>query len=328
MKRVAVYGASGYGGLESLRLLLSHPKVDVIQATSRKPGLRVDDIHPGLRGLTDLTLTESEPTALDSELDAVFLALPHGKSAPIMDSILEQCPKARIYDLSQDFRTGFEAEGWVYGFPELFGEQIAQSRKVACPGCFATSIALATLPALKSGHCPDNIIVDAKTGSSGSGATPKALTHHPIRVGTMKAYKVFSHQHEKEIKAAWQKVLGPGKSLPHFSFVPQSSPLVRGIYSCCYLVYPNDQDRGLADYYKDFYSESPFVRVHDSAPNILSIRGTNNADLFVQQNGSVTLVIAAIDNLVRGAAGQAVQCMNLGFGWPESTGLKLAALIP
>jgi N-acetyl-gamma-glutamyl-phosphate reductase len=328
MKRVAVYGASGYGGREALRLLLNHPNVEVIQATSREPGRRVDAIHTGLRGLTDLTLTESKAENLDKDLDAVFMALPHGKSGPIMDAVLAQCPKARIYDLAQDFRTGFDEAGWVYGFPELFGEQIAASSKVACPGCFATSIALATLPALACGQVPRQIIVDAKTGSSGSGNSPKTLTHHPIRVSTLKAYKVFSHQHEAEVKAAWQKVLGSAAELPHLSFVPQSTPLIRGIYSCCYLIYETSEPRGLVDRYRDFYDSSPFVRVHDSAPNVLSVKGTNNADLSVHDNGPVTLVISAIDNLVRGAAGQAVQCMNLGFGWPESTGLRLAALIP
>ncbi|MDF1664935.1 MAG: N-acetyl-gamma-glutamyl-phosphate reductase [Planctomycetota bacterium] len=328
MKKVAVFGASGYGGLEALRLLLSHPQVEVIQATSRDPGRRVDAVHPGLRGMTDLVLTESVPEKLNADLDVVFLALPHGKSGPLMDRIIDRCKNAKIIDLAQDFRVGFDEEGWVYGFPEVFKEQIAQSQKIACPGCFATSIALATLPALKSGRIPTHIIVDAKTGSSGSGTVAKPLTHHPIRVSTMKAYKVFSHQHEREVKAAWQKVLGPDKDIPHLSFVPQSSPLVRGIYSCVYLVYGDESDRDLPTVYKEFYRDSPFVRVHDQAPNVASIRGTNNADIFVQNNGAVTLVIAAIDNLVRGAAGQAVQCMNLSFGWPENTGLRLAALIP
>lgn len=328
MKKVAVFGASGYGGLEALRLLLSHPKVEVVQATSREPGRRVDAVHPGLRGLTDLVLSDSRPESLQPDLDVVFLALPHGKSGPLMDSIIERCPNAKIIDLAQDFRVGHDEEGWVYGFPEIFREEISKSDKIACPGCFATSIAMATLPALKAGHRPAHIIVDAKTGSSGSGTTAKALTHHPIRVSTMKAYKVFSHQHEREVKAAWQKVLGPEVSLPQLSFVPQSSPLVRGIYSCVYLVFSEDTPRDLESVYRDFYQGSPFVRVLESAPNVAHIRGTNNGEVYVQKNGAVTLVIAAIDNLVRGAAGQAVQCMNIRFGWPENEGLRLAALVP
>jgi N-acetyl-gamma-glutamyl-phosphate reductase len=325
--RAAVYGASGYGGLELLRLLLAHPEVEVVQATSREPGRRVDAVHPGLRGLTDLTLSESAPGALLPDLDAIFFALPHGSSAGVMDAAIARCPDARIYDLAQDFRTGFEQEGWVYGQPELFGAQVRQARRVACPGCFATAIMIGTGPALRAGFAPRRIIVDAKTGSSGSGASPKALTHHPLRSATIKAYKVFTHQHEREITAAWGR-LTTSRELPSLHFVPQSTPLVRGIYACSYLVFEGEPPTGVADAYREAYAGSPFVRVVDAPPNVASIRGTNGADVYVQEDFGVVLVISSIDNLVRGAAGQAVQCMNLGFGLPEDTGLKLAALVP
>lgn len=327
MIRVAVYGASGYGGAELLRLLLGHPDVELVQATSREPGRRVDAVHPHLAGLTDLELVESDPASLDPELDAVFLALPHGASAGVMDAIIARCPKARIYDLAQDFRTGHEAAGWVYGQPEIFREELIAARRVACPGCFATAIGLGTLPALKLGFRPTRIIVDAKTGSSGSGASPKALTHHPIRVGTMKAYKVFRHQHETEVKAAWQKVVGDDP-IPALSFVPQSSPLVRGIYACCYLIFDRAEPVGLGSAMQSLFADSPFVRVLDEAPNVVNVRGTNRAELHVDDQPGLSLVISSIDNLVRGAAGQAVQCFNLGFGLDESRGLRLAALVP
>jgi N-acetyl-gamma-glutamyl-phosphate reductase common form len=332
MLNVAIYGASGYGGVELLRLLLAHPDVRVVQATSREPGRRVDDVHPGLRGLTDLALDESKPDALHPDLDAVFFALPHGESAAVVDTVSKRCPNARLIDLAQDFRTGCEAAGWVYGQPELFREQIAAARKIACPGCFATAILLGVGPALAAGVAIERVIVDAKTGSSGSGAAAQSLTHHPTRVATHKAYKVFEHQHEKEVHAAWSRIprdKNRGGDLPSLAFVPQSTPLVRGIYACCYLI-----PRGgaasidLSAAYRDLFRGSPFVRVLNEPPNVAHVRGTNNAELYIREHAGLWLVISSIDNLVRGASGQAVQCLNLAFGLPEDRGLRLAALVP
>ncbi|MHC4390163.1 MAG: N-acetyl-gamma-glutamyl-phosphate reductase [Planctomycetota bacterium] len=329
MIRAAVYGGTGYGGAELLRLLTLHPDVEIAQVTSRKPGRRVDVVHPTMRGLStgELVFTESKPDALDPSVDAVFLALPHGESSKVMDAIIARCEHAKIYDLAQDYRTGWEPAGWVYGQPEFFREQIRTARFVALPGCFATAIALATLPMLRAGLGPRRIIVDAKTGSSGSGAHPKSVTHHPTRVSTFKAYKVMEHQHETEIKAAWGKVTTT-RDLPSLTFVPQSTPLVRGIYACAYFVFEGEPPLNTRKHYEEAYEGSRFVRVVDSAPNVHHVCGTNNADIFVKDDYGVTLVIAAIDNLVRGASGQAVQCMNLGFGWPEDTGLRLPALQP
>ncbi len=325
MIKAAIYGATGYGGAELLRLLLAHPQVDLRQATSREAGRRVDVVHPGLRGLTELTLERSAPETLRPDLDAVFVALPHGESSGVMSAILERCPDARIFDLAQDFRTGAEDDGWVYGSPELFRSQIVEARRVACPGCFATAILLGTAPAVHADLPLRNVIVDAKTGSSGSGANPKTLTHHPTRVGTIKAYKVFTHQHETEILAAWRR-LGDAQH-PPLAFVPQSTANVRGIYACCYLVHEGAAP-DITELYQRFYDTCRFVHVLDEAPNVIDTRGTNNALLYLQECGDVTLVISAIDNLCRGAAGQAVQCMNLAFGFEEDAGLRLAALNP
>jgi N-acetyl-gamma-glutamyl-phosphate reductase len=328
MIKAAIYGATGYGGAELLRLLLTHPQVDVRQATSRDPGRRVDDVHAGLRGLTDLKLSESSPKALDAGLDAVFLALPHGDSTHVMDAVIAQCPHARIFDLAQDFRTGHEDGGWVYGAPELFRDQITGAQKVACPGCFATSILMGTAPAVKSDLQLARIIVDAKTGSSGSGAVPKPLTHHPVRSGTIRAYKVFAHQHEREVKASWSR-LDPEHQIPALSFVPQSVASVRGIYASCYLLHADPaQTVNMREVYERFYQECQFVHVLDEPPNVIDVRGTNNVHLYVQEEDGLTLVLSAIDNLCRGASGQAVQCMNLAFGLPEDMGLRLPALVP
>lgn len=311
-----------------LRLLLLHPDVSVAQATSRDAGQRVVEMLPGLRGLTDLVTVASSPDALDRDLDAVFFALPHGCSSEVADAVAERVPQARLFDLAQDFRTA--ADGWAYGQPELFRDTIVAARRIACPGCFATAILLGTGPAFAAGIRPSHVIVDAKTGSSGSGAHPQATTHHPVRDATVRAYKVFEHQHEAEIVTSWERLTGGG-AVPLLSFVPQSIPLVRGIYACCYLVESGragERERGsVAQVYGDFYAGSPFVRVVDAPPSVLDVRGTNNADIYVQTHDGVTLVIVAIDNLVRGAAGQAVQCLNLAFGLPEDRGLRLAAMV-
>lgn len=326
MIRAAIYGATGYGGAELLRLLLGHPEVDVVQATSREPDRRVDRVHPGLRGLTELTLSPSDPAALDPSVDAVFLGLPHGDSASIMDAICERCPRARIFDLSQDFRTGADDQGWVYGLPELFRDDILRARRVACPGCFATAILLGTAPAIAAKLPLTRIIVDAKTGSSGSGAVAKPLTHHPTRVGTIKAYKVFAHQHEIEVKAAWTRLAG-GVAPPPLAFVPQSVANVRGIYACCYLLH-DGAPADVAGEYERYYANARFVHFVDEIPNVIDTRGTNNGVVYVQPGDGVTLVLTAIDNLCRGASGQAVQCMNLAFDLPEDCGLRLGALVP
>ncbi len=328
MIRAGVIGGTGYGGAELLRLLALHPEVQVVQVTSRDPGRNVSEVHPNLRGFyDDLAFTLTDPEALASDLDVVFFALPHGESHKVMDAVIAQCPEARIYDLAQDYRTGWEPAGWVYGQPEHFRDAIRSSRRVALPGCFATAILLGTLPALRAGLNPRRVIVDAKTGSSGSGATPKALTHHPVRTSTFKAYKVMEHQHEREIKATWGRVT-TSRSLPSLTFVPQSTPLVRGIYACTYLVFEGEPPVNTREIYEEAYAGSPFVRLVTSAPNVRNVAGTNNADVFIKDDFGVTLVITAIDNLIRGAAGQAVQCMNLGFGLDESLGLRLPALYP
>lgn len=324
MIRVAVVGAGGYGGAELLRLLLQHPDVEVRQVTSRDAGRPVVARHPGLRGLTDLTFTATDPVALARDLDAVFFALPHGESTRIAPAVAAQLPKARLYDLAQDFRG---APGWSYGLPELGTEELRRARRVAGAGCFATAILLATTPALAAGARPSRVIVDAKTGSSGSGAVPQEQTHHPTRAGTLRAYKVFCHQHESEVLATWERFAN-GAGVPPLSFVPQSAPLVRGIYACCYLIGADEALADAAACYRAFYAGSAFIRIVDEPPNVLDVRGTNNGDLYLVQDDDVLLVIVAIDNLVRGAAGQAVQCLNLGFGLSETRGLQLPALVP
>lgn len=325
MIKVGIVGGTGYGGAELLRILLQHPALEVRQVTSREPGRRVTDVHRNLRGLTDLAFTPTEPGALEAGLDAVFLALPHGESAAFVAAL--GGAKARIFDLAQDFRTGYEGEGWVYGIPEFAREAIRGAAKVACPGCFATANLLATLPALAAGLLPRRIIIDAKTGSSGGGASPSETTHHPSRVTTFRAYKVFEHQHEREIKAAWGRFTTAKGPLPSLSFVPQSAPMVRGIYACAYLVF--DEPPGdVGAVYRARYEGEKFVRVVTDVPNVRDVIGTNNADIFVKDDFGVTLVIATVDNLVKGAAGQAVQCMNIAFGLPEDAGLRLGGVLP
>ncbi len=328
--RVAIVGGSGYGAAELLRLLLPRPDVRVEAVLSRgEAGRPVAAVHKHVRGLTDLCDAASEPASLASDHDAVFLSVPHGEARKLAPAVRERCPGAVLIDLSQDFRTD---PGWVYGLTEHAREDVARARSIANPGCFATGLLLGVLPALASGLVPKQVIVDAKTGSSGSGAEPSEKTHHPERVSSFFAYKVFAHAHEAEVGAAMGRVPAvrqAGTPPPPLAFVPQSAPLVRGIAASCYLVYPDAAPlAALRTAYDVAYARSPFVRIVDEPPNVRDVLGTNNADVFHAAKGSVALVLTAIDNLGKGMAGQAVQNMNVALGLPEDAGLRMAGLRP
>ncbi len=332
--RTAIVGGSGYGAAELLRILLAHPEARVEAVLSRgEAGKPVVSLHRQLRGLTDLDFAPTEPGSLDPALDAVFLSMPHGEARKLAPAIAERCPRAVLIDLSQDHRTD---PAWVYGIAEWSRDRLRDARRVANPGCFATGMLLAILPALAGGLIPRTLIVDAKTGSSGSGAEAKAGTHHPTRVSTFTAYKVFEHQHEAEVEMAMRGVLASVSGAapeavapPPLAFCPQSAPLVRGIFSSVYLVYEKPVSlAALASAYRAAYAGSPFVRLVDEPPNVADVRGTNNADLHLAARGNVLLALSTVDNLVKGMAGQAVQNLNLARGLPEDAGLKLAGLRP
>ena len=332
--KVFILGGSGYGGSELLRILLFHPNVEIVGVTANEhAGKAVSDVHKNLLGLTDLRF-EKAPDDL-SELhgiDCAFFALPHGQAAKLAGSLPKE---TRIVDLSGDFRIddaetfqqyyGFEApeaelqQEFVYGLTETNRENIKQAKYVANPGCFATATLLALSPMIKSGLLTGKIVVDAKTGSSGSGIKPAANTHHPQRMNSFYAYKPFVHQHRPEIEQHLRQV---GRFDHELVFITHSIPVSRGIFASCYLetkALVTNED--LRSFYRDFYSGLFFVRIIDGSPDINWVKNTNFCDIAVHSNGKQLVVFSAIDNLVKGAAGQAVQNMNLMMGLDEKTGL-------
>lgn len=339
--RAGVWGGAGYTGGELLRLLSAHPRVAPTAAASRShAGRPVTAAHPHLRALAGLSFTaELDPAGLD----VLFLAGGHGEAMERLPGLLEKAPKGlKVVDLSADFRLKDAAQypvwygkahaapellpGFVYGLPELDAEAVRKAERVANPGCFATAVLLALAPAAKAGWT-GAARVTAVTGSSGSGATPSATTHHPGREGGMKAYKPLAHQHTPEVEAALARLAG--RASLTLSLVPVSGPFVRGIYAVCHLDLPGGSgEASLKSLYSDFYAGKPFVRLVEAAPDLKAVVGSNHAEVFVTAKGGTAVVVSAIDNLVKGAAGQAVQNMNLMLGFSETDGLEAAGAYP
>jgi len=339
--KAAIFGGSGYGGAELIRILLSHPNAEIALVTGNESaGRRIDEVHRNLLGFTDLVLEpEAEGLAKLDDVDVVFLALPHGKAM----SLFPDLPKdVKVIDLSGDFRLsdsdvfeqfyGFKHEamedqsGFVYGLTEVNREQIVSAERVSNPGCFATAVLLALHPAAGAGLLSEGAVVDAKTGSSGSGARAAANTHHPERAGSFYAYKPFRHQHLPEIE---QSLGGSAGQTGILTFMTHSLPVPRGIFASCYFNVPSGMDtEKLSGIYKEFYGESFFVRIVEGSPNINWVKMTNFCDIAVHADNGRAVVFSAIDNLVKGAAGQAVQNMNLMFGLPETAGLAVPGTNP
>ncbi len=341
--RVGIFGGSGYGGAELLRILLFHPAAEVALVTANEhAGRAVGEVHRNLFGLTGLRF-EKAPEDFErlSGLDCLFLALPHGQA-------LEIAPRLptglKVIDLSGDFRLRDAAEfrehygreqtaaelqrEFVYGLTEFNREAIRGARLVANPGCFATATLLGLGPLAASGALEGRVVVDAKTGSSGSGAKPAANTHHPQRSNSFYAYKPFTHQHLPEIEQALGALGGAGGRRPGgLVFMTHSLPVSRGIFASIYGELREGAEmtaEELAATYADFYRGSFFVRLVPGSPDITWVKTTNFCDIGFAARGRQVAVFSAIDNLVKGASGQAVQNMNLMFGLEEKAGLLLA----
>lgn len=336
--RAAIFGGSGYGGSELLRILLFHPNVEIGLVTANEhAGKCVSDVHRNLLGLTDLSF-EKAPADLGSlgDIDVAFFALPHGQALDLIPKLPES---VKAIDLSGDFRIDdpqvFEKyyklrhaatelqRRFAYGLTETNRQAIRSAHYIANPGCFATATLLALAPMVKSGLLTGGtVVVDAKTGSSGSGAKPAANTHHPQRSNSFYAYKPFTHQHVPEIT---QHLAAVGDFNSELVFMTHSLPVARGIFASCYMEtkvgLTNEDVRNL---YETFFGDSFFVRLVDGSPDINWVKNTNFCDIGTFSNGRQIVVFSAIDNLVKGAAGQAVQNMNLMFGLDEETGLVFA----
>ncbi len=317
--RVAIAGGTGYTGGELFRILLNHPNAEIVAATTTSSeGTPVASVHRDLIGETDLCFG----TELNDP-DVIFLCLGHGISRQFVDTH-DIKPECRIIDLGNDFRLDGDYAGrhFVYGLCESAREEIAKAHDVANPGCFATAIQLATLPLAAAGLIHDEIHVTALTGSTGAGKKPAETTHFSYRSDNISIYKLFSHQHLAEIKQNLVRV--SQKQSPVVNFVPLRGDFARGIFASVYTRAAEGMSQ--EDYQKlfeEYYAASPFVFHSKEGISMKEVVNTNKGLVHVELHDGYVHIASAIDNLVKGAAGQAVQNMNLMFGLPEDTGLRL-----
>ena len=335
MTRVAILGGTGYSALELIKILLRHPEAEITAITSRQEGNpHVAMVHPSLAGRLDIRMENLGPIEVASRAECVFCCLPHGVTATIIPHVLDA--GARVIDFSADYRlSGPEVYAkWydqkhpdperlgktVYGLPELFSEQIAEAPLVANPGCYPTAAILALAPLLKAELIETKgIIVDSKSGVSGAGRTPKLTTHFVECNESISAYNVGRHRHTPEIDEVLQRVAGADVSI---IFTPHQVPMDRGILSTSYALPTRDiSEETLFRALRDFYAERPFVRIVDHLPGTKDTAGTNFCDITVRIVRGRVIAISCLDNLVKGAAGNAVQNFNLMYGYPETTAL-------
>ena len=325
MIKIGILGAAGYTGGELIRLLVNHPEAEIIFANSESnAGNLVADVHEGLLGDTDLRFTDAMPF---DEVDVVFFCFGHGKSEEFLKE--HAIPAhVKIIDLAQDFRIAAPTHDYVYGLPEIHKEQICKCQHLANPGCFATCIQLGLLPLAKAGLLTHDVAVNAITGSTGAGQKPVSTTHFSWRTDNMSIYKVFTHQHLHEIRQSLTELQG---SLDvDVDFIPYRGDFARGIF--CTEVVKFDGEEGtptnptaeqLADMYRAFYADAAFTHYIDKAIDLKQVVNTNKALVHIDKFGNKAVITCIIDNLLKGAVGQAVQNMNLMFGIDERSGLLL-----
>ncbi len=344
--KVGIYGGTGFGAGELLRLLSNHPEVEVISVSSRsQAGKPISDTHGNLKGVFDFNFDQELDTKKlnDSGKAVVFCALPHGTSAECIQGLLETIDdnKVHIIDLSGDLRLTNESthkefypetpfsevlrNTFAYGLPEVNKKAIKETRNVANPGCFSTTCILAAAPLIgKITDAP--IIFDAKTGTSGGGRALAEAFHHPTRHASVKAYKVLEHRHEPEIREALSLLSG---ITPETVFVPQLLPISRGIFVTAHMTLSQElSTEELKNHFENFYAKHPFVRIVEGSPELCNVVGSNYCDISVKSRGKQVVVMAALDNLIKGMAGQAIQNMNLLFDLPEDLGLLQPGLGP
>jgi N-acetyl-gamma-glutamyl-phosphate reductase common form len=338
--RVTVLGAAGLAGGELLRLLFQHPDVSEVLATSRsQAGKPLGDVHPALARRMDARFSGAAPAEAAAGADVVFLALEHGESSQLMGELIDAGP-GLIVDLAADFRVRdgrlyerfYErhpvpelVSRFEYGLADVRGPELRGVRAIAAPGCFATAAQLALHP-LRGAVLVSEPAVYGITGSSGAGVSLRRTTHHPFRANNVFAYSVGGHRHEAEICEQWRTWTGRPTAAPRL--LTHSGPFVRGIYATVHARVASGAAQAVAQAARSAFGDRPFVRLLDAPPELTHVVGTNDALLHVVASDDDVVVIVAIDNLVKGAGGQAVQAMNLALGLDETAGLLTTVPFP
>lgn len=321
MIKAGIIGGSGYTGGELIRLLINHSQVEIdfVYSTTRV-GKKISSAHPDLLGQTELEFTGK----VNLKVDVVFLCLGHGNSSKFL---LENSfsNTTIIIDLSNDFRlhedSNFEEKQFIYGLPELFKNEITAAQYIANPGCFATAIELALLPLAKEGFLQNGIHVNAVTGSTGAGIKPSDTTHFSWRNNNVSWYKPFTHQHLEEINESLRAF---GNEVGRLNFLPNRGNFPRGILATAYTEFQGSIEEATA-LYQEYYENALFIQISQEPIHLKQVVNTNNCHIHLHKHENLLLVTSAIDNLLKGASGQAVQNMNLMFGFKESQGLQLKA---
>lgn len=317
--KASIVGGAGYTAGELLRILINHPKIELTSVYSTSnAGNPVTTVHEDLIGETDLIFSER----IDKEADVVFLCLGHGKSRDFLTKNVYS-KNTKIIDLSNDFRVKpqhiFQERTYIYGLPELQREEIKKAKNIANPGCFATAIQLALLPLAKKSLLSQDIHIHAVTGSTGAGQSLSATAHFSWRNNNVSFYKEFSHQHEAEIS---QSIHQLGTNRHQLYFLPMRGNFTRGILACIYLKCEISKEEAFS-LYREYYQDHPFTFVSNTPLSVKQVVNTNKCMLEIQKHKDTLLITSVIDNLSKGASGQAVQNMNLIFGFEESEGLHL-----
>ncbi len=319
MIKAGIIGGAGYTAGELIRILLNHPQVELVFVNSTSnAGNKLTDVHGGLLGETDMSFTDQLPY---DKIDVLFFCTAHGDTKKFLDA--NDIPDhLKLIDLSTDYRHKAEGNKFVYGLPELNKEEIKQSFYVANPGCFATAIQLGLLPLAKANKLISEIHVNAITGSTGAGVKPSATSHFSWRENNISVYKAFEHQHLTEIKQSLNQLQVNFNG--DINFIPVRGNFTRGIFVSTYLNYDGTIEDA-EKLYKDYYKDSPFTIISDKNIDLKQVVNTNKCVLHLEKHGNKLLILSCIDNLVKGASGQAVHNMNLIFGLEETIGLNLKA---
>lgn len=334
---IGIIGGSGYTGGELMRLLSQHPEAKIKAVTSRnRKGQKISDTHAHLRKIIDSEFEDLTPEEVASRCDIVFTAVPHGTAMQVVPALIET--GVRVIDMSADYRLKTDVfeqnyklkhtdpRDAVYGLAELH-QDIPQQQFIANPGCYPTGASLAAAP-LASAGLIGRIVFDSKSGISGAGVSPSEVSHYPNMAENIQAYKLTTHRHRAEIVQELTRLDG---SLKNISFTPHVIPSVRGILTTAHIFVKKElSPEDVSAIYSDFYEDKPFIRLIKSIPMLGNVRGSNFCDIGfeVEKDNDRIVVISAIDNLVKGASGQAIQNMNLMFGLPETTGLWSPGFAP